>query len=143
MAAGCQLRFSKVSRRDTSSRRCVKREMRRTHPSCPASTSSSTEESRGRASRSPADCGALCGDNMCAVGLHRHIRQAALGLLLVACLVVGQQPVAAAGAEDELIGVWKAKRWFGPLARGPIVIEKAASGWSVDFVGHTLAAQVD
>lgn len=71
------------------------------------------------------------------------VRKSALSLSLVTFLLVGQQPSAAAAPGDDLIGVWTAKRLYGPLARGPIVLEKGASGWTVDFVGHTLPARVE
>jgi len=31
------------------------------------------------------------------------------------------------GSVDELAGLWKAQRWFGPVARGPLVIRRSGS----------------
>lgn len=39
---------------------------------------------------------------------------------------------------SELVGLWKAQQWFGPYARGPLLIEKARSGWTADFAGQIL-----
>ncbi len=38
---------------------------------------------------------------------------------------------------DEFVGLWKAKRRFGPDARGPLVIRRGSSGWTADFLGRT------
>src|SRR5215218_7813586 len=50
-----------------------------------------------------------------------------------------QQPTV---ASDPLVGLWKAKRSFGPFARGPLLIIKTASGWKADFMGgrHAVTA---
>ena len=45
-----------------------------------------------------------------------------------------------ARAED-LSGLWKAQQWFGPYARGPLVIERTQAGWTADFMGRSLSVQ--
>src|SRR6185295_3137997 len=47
--------------------------------------------------------------------------------------------VADAGAPaDELAGLWKAKRRFGPDARGLLVLQRAGAAYSAEMVGRTV-----
>jgi len=39
---------------------------------------------------------------------------------------------------DELAGLWKAKRWFGPFARGPLVLRKMGTDYFADMAGRTV-----
>src|SRR6185295_9744142 len=59
----------------------------------------------------------------------------------------GGQPVgrsaADRAADDALIGLWKAKRRFGPDARGPLMLQRGPAGWTADFVGERLAVRAD
>jgi hypothetical protein len=48
--------------------------------------------------------------------------------------------LADAQAQD-LTGLWKAQQWFGPHARGTLLIERAPSGWTADFAGHVVPVQ--
>jgi CubicO group peptidase (beta-lactamase class C family) len=43
---------------------------------------------------------------------------------------------------QDLTGLWKAQQWFGPYARGPVLIERTAQGWTADFAGRSLTVQV-
>src|SRR6185436_2072997 len=43
---------------------------------------------------------------------------------------------------QDLTGLWKAQQWFGPSARGPVLIERTPQGWTADFAGHVLPVQV-
>jgi CubicO group peptidase (beta-lactamase class C family) len=43
---------------------------------------------------------------------------------------------------QDLTGLWKAQQWFGPYARGPVLIERTAQGWTADFAGRILTVQV-
>jgi len=57
-------------------------------------------------------------------------------------------PVAQAAAQApvdtvELAGLWKAKRWFGPFARGPLVIQRTGSMYTAEMIGRTLPVRVD
>jgi CubicO group peptidase (beta-lactamase class C family) len=55
-----------------------------------------------------------------------------------------QQPAQTRPASvDELAGLWKADRWFGPVARGPLVIKRAGSTYTADMIGRTLPVRVD
>ncbi|HKQ13680.1 MAG TPA: serine hydrolase [Steroidobacteraceae bacterium] len=42
---------------------------------------------------------------------------------------------------QDLTGLWKAQQWFGPSARGPLLIERTKAGWTADFVGRSLAVE--
>jgi CubicO group peptidase (beta-lactamase class C family) len=57
-------------------------------------------------------------------------------LVLIATLLL----LADVRAQD-LTGLWKAQQWFGPHARGTLLIERAPSGWTADFAGHVVAVQ--
>jgi len=50
---------------------------------------------------------------------------------------------APAGSLDELAGLWKAKRWFGPFARGPLIIQRTGPTYTADMMGKTLPVHVD
>ena len=63
----------------------------------------------------------------------------AAALLITAQLAAQAKP----GGVDELEGLWKAERWFGPVARGPIVIRRTGSAYTADMVGRTLPVRVD
>ncbi len=43
----------------------------------------------------------------------------------------------AAGA-DELAGLWKARQWTGPIARGPLVIQRTGASYTADIVGKAM-----
>lgn len=42
---------------------------------------------------------------------------------------------------QDLTGLWRAQQWFGPYARGPLLIEKTSTGWTADFAGRALSVQ--
>ena len=63
----------------------------------------------------------------------RNVRLAALALVL-ACATLS------ALADDTLAGLWKAKKWFGPDARGTLVLQRSGGNWSADFAGRSLPA---
>jgi CubicO group peptidase (beta-lactamase class C family) len=46
-------------------------------------------------------------------------------------------PDGSATDTDELVGLWKAKKIFGP-DRGPLEIRRSPSGWTADFLGRRL-----
>jgi CubicO group peptidase (beta-lactamase class C family) len=39
---------------------------------------------------------------------------------------------------SDIVGLWKAKKSFGPFARGPLLITRAASGYVADMAGFTM-----
>lgn len=49
----------------------------------------------------------------------------------------------AAGAVDEFVGLWRAQQRFGPDARGPLILERSATGWTADFMGRIHPVRVD
>jgi CubicO group peptidase (beta-lactamase class C family) len=40
------------------------------------------------------------------------------------------------GSPNELAGLWKAKKRFGPDARGALVLQRGGSGWNADMAGR-------
>jgi CubicO group peptidase (beta-lactamase class C family) len=69
---------------------------------------------------------------------------AAVAAVLVIPIVAAAQPAKTQSAGvDELAGLWKAQRWFGPVARGPLVIKRSGSSYTADFVGHTLPVRLE
>jgi CubicO group peptidase (beta-lactamase class C family) len=59
-------------------------------------------------------------------------------LLLAAAMLAAS----AAGADD-LTGLWKAKRNFGPDARGTLVMRRTAAGWTADLAGYAVPVRAD
>jgi len=39
-------------------------------------------------------------------------------------------------AADELAGLWKAKKRFGPDARGTLVLQRSGGNWTADMAGR-------
>ena len=52
---------------------------------------------------------------------------------------INQAPAVVAPAERGLVGLWKAKRRFGPDERGTLIVERTRTGWTADFLGRTYA----
>lgn len=63
----------------------------------------------------------------------RNVRLAALVLLFAFADV-------SASADDDLSGLWKAKKWFGLDARGTLVLQRSGGQWTADLAGRTLPA---
>jgi len=42
-----------------------------------------------------------------------------------------------------LAGLWEAKRWYGPDARGTIVVRREGTAWNADFIGRTIPVRND
>jgi CubicO group peptidase (beta-lactamase class C family) len=61
------------------------------------------------------------------------IRSIGMVLLLIAV------PLAA----NDLEGLWKAKRWFGPFARGPLTVQRSGSTYTAEMMGKTVPVRVD
>jgi CubicO group peptidase (beta-lactamase class C family) len=65
---------------------------------------------------------------------------------LVCVLVLALAPVVAAAtsaAGDDLSGLWKAQKWFGPDTRGPVIIRRAGAVYSADMLGRLLSVRMD
>jgi CubicO group peptidase (beta-lactamase class C family) len=63
---------------------------------------------------------------------------------LISIAIPAQTPtLQTAKGMDELVGLWKAKKRFGPDARGRLIIQKDSAGYNADFVGHRLPARVE
>lgn len=77
--------------------------------------------------------------------------QAAVAALVLAVLLAGMRPSLAqpdatatpAGSIDELAGLWKAKRHFGPFARGPLIIQRTGTTYTADMIGRLLPVHMD
>ena len=68
----------------------------------------------------------------------------AVAVVATALSATAQQPAQTQpGSVDELAGLWKAQRWFGPVARGPLVIRRNGSSYTADMFGHTVPVRVD
>jgi CubicO group peptidase (beta-lactamase class C family) len=68
-----------------------------------------------------------------------------IAALFVAVLLAGPRPTPAdtSGSPDELAGLWKAARWYGPFARGPLVIRRTGTTYTADMVGQLLPVNSD
>ena len=44
---------------------------------------------------------------------------------------------------EEFVGLWKAKRRFGPDTIGPLVLQRGPSGWAADFMGSSFPVHAD
>ncbi|MFL5487323.1 MAG: serine hydrolase domain-containing protein [Gemmatimonadaceae bacterium] len=68
-----------------------------------------------------------------------------IAAVLAAILFVTFPPDAhaQAGSVDELAGLWKAQRWFGPQIRGPLVIRRTGSSYTADVMGRTIPVLVE
>jgi CubicO group peptidase (beta-lactamase class C family) len=59
------------------------------------------------------------------------------------CIALALIVAAIPASADELEGLWKAKRWFGPFARGPLVILRTGTSYTAEIVGRTVPVRVD
>jgi hypothetical protein len=51
--------------------------------------------------------------------------------------------LAAAPADDDLVGLWKARRRFGPDGRGTLVIRRTGPAYTADMMGRILPVRVE
>ncbi|HEX8847802.1 MAG TPA: serine hydrolase [Pyrinomonadaceae bacterium] len=79
----------------------------------------------------------------------RFLRALACGLALLSSVASGQTPPQAqptatpAAAADELAGLWKAKKRFGPDARGPLIIQKDGAAYTAEMAGRRVPVRMD
>jgi CubicO group peptidase (beta-lactamase class C family) len=75
----------------------------------------------------------------------KHAVPAMIAVLSGAVLFAGmQQPAAAPSIQaDELVGLWKARRRFGPDARGPLVIQRTGATYTADMMGRVVPVRVE
>jgi CubicO group peptidase (beta-lactamase class C family) len=59
------------------------------------------------------------------------------------CIALALIVAAIPASADELEGLWKAKRWFGPFARGPLVIQRTGTSYTAEMMGRTVPVRVD
>ncbi|MES1240961.1 MAG: serine hydrolase [Acidobacteriota bacterium] len=71
------------------------------------------------------------------------IRSIWIPLLLITTALAGHgQTTAPTASADELAGLWKAKRWFGPFARGPLVLERTGETYTAEMMGRRLPVRL-
>jgi CubicO group peptidase (beta-lactamase class C family) len=63
-----------------------------------------------------------------------------LGAFLFVSLL---SPLLFAAEPQDLSGLWRAKKRFGPDAAGPLVIERSGSGYTADMMGRLLPVRVE
>ena len=63
-------------------------------------------------------------------------------LLLLPWQVAAQTLPQQATGSDEIVGLWKAKRRFGPDARGPLIIQRTGNAYTADMMGFTVPITV-
>ena len=51
-------------------------------------------------------------------------------------LFAATQSLGADSSAEELAGLWKAKKRFGPDVRGPLVLQRSGESWTADLVGR-------
>jgi CubicO group peptidase (beta-lactamase class C family) len=61
-----------------------------------------------------------------------------LTIALLGAPAVAPAADATAGSAEELAGLWRAKRRFGPDERGTLIIERTPAGWMADFLGRRI-----
>ena len=47
-----------------------------------------------------------------------------------------------AASPSDIVGLWKAERHFGPDARGPLIVQRTAAGYTADMMGFTVPITV-
>ena len=62
-------------------------------------------------------------------------------MIIIPSIAFAQTPATSGG--DELAVLWKAKRRFGPDARGTLIIEQTRSGYTADMIGLTTPVSVN
>lgn len=72
-----------------------------------------------------------------------------LGLICLSSLIsvsVSAQtatPTPSLKGADELVGLWKAKKRFGPDARGPVIVQKDRAAYIADFAGRRMPVRIE
>jgi len=64
-------------------------------------------------------------------------------LLLVLAPAAAFSQATPAGPADSLLGLWQAKRWFGPYARGPLTLERKGATWTALMMGQVFPVHVE
>lgn len=66
-----------------------------------------------------------------------------LSPIVILTLAFGVSANAADSASAELAGLWKAKKRFGPDARGPLIIHRTGTTYTADMVGRSLPVRAN
>ena len=76
-------------------------------------------------------------------------RLVVLGLALLALAAAREAPSRTqvtpppAASADEMVGLWKAKKRFGPRRRRPLIIQKTGVDYIADLAGRNVAVVMD
>jgi len=62
--------------------------------------------------------------------------------LVAACALSAAGLPAQAADSSDLVGLWKAKRRFGPDVRGPLLLERSRGGYTADVMGLSVPVRV-
>ncbi|HYI10712.1 MAG TPA: serine hydrolase [Thermoanaerobaculia bacterium] len=63
--------------------------------------------------------------------------------LAALCLALPLAGAPADSSADRLVGLWKAKRWFEPDVRGPLIVQRAGDAFTADIAGRVIPIRVD
>jgi CubicO group peptidase (beta-lactamase class C family) len=67
---------------------------------------------------------------------------AAIIFALISIISPAQTATAQLNSAKELVGLWEAKRRFGPDIRGTMLIRQTGSGWQAEIAGHSAAVKL-
>ena len=73
----------------------------------------------------------------------RVVAPLALAILVFAPGAAFSLDAASQGGAHALVGLWQAKRRFGPDVAGPLQIVRSDDGWRAEIAGHTVTVKVD
>jgi CubicO group peptidase (beta-lactamase class C family) len=72
------------------------------------------------------------------LGIHTRLATS----ILSAALLLGSRIPAAAQGDSALVGVWEAKKRFGPDIRGTLLVEQVGGRWRAEIAGEAVEPQV-
>src|SRR5437868_2492179 len=71
------------------------------------------------------------------------LRAYALATCALAIVAVNAVQAQARDPLNDIVGLWKAKRRFGPDARGPLLIQRSGTTYTADMMGFTFPVTVN
>jgi len=63
-------------------------------------------------------------------------------LFFIFCLI-SQAPSQLLPSADKLVGLWTARQWFGPVARGTLIIERTGDAYTADMMGRVVPIRME
>lgn len=64
-------------------------------------------------------------------------------LVFLSAATPARRAVAQAGSAKELVGLWEAKRRFGPDIFGNLLVRQMSGGWQAEIAGHSAPVKLD